>query len=164
MAKQGDFDKARYIATLARVGETALARRAAGGVTRENVQAHLRRDPEFRTSCTEAMARYKAHLGVTIHNRGVNGWMEPRFDKEGNIVGEVWKFSERLLLAQAKRHCPEYRDRVTIDSSKDADLGERLQAEKLTPESRRQLREILKREKALQLGGETDDQVGNPSG
>jgi len=57
---------------------------------------------------------YRQKISHVIHDRAVDGWMEPVFFK-GECVGHVQKFSDRLLELQAKRHCPEYRDKSQVD-------------------------------------------------
>jgi hypothetical protein len=61
-----------------------------------------------------ALEFYRQKISHTVHNRAVAGWEEPVFYK-GECVGYVRRFSDRLLELQAKRHCPEYRDRSQMD-------------------------------------------------
>ena len=57
---------------------------------------------------------YRERIQETIHNRAIEGWDEPVF-YQGRPVGSIRKFSDRLLELQAKRFCPEYRDRSEVD-------------------------------------------------
>jgi hypothetical protein len=57
---------------------------------------------------------YAEKVSHAVHCRAINGWLEPVF-YQGDEVGYVRKFSDRLLEMQAKRHCPEYRDRSQMD-------------------------------------------------
>lgn len=56
-----------------------------------------------------ALEMYRERISYAIHSRAIDGWLEPVFYK-GEEVGHIRRFSDRLLLAQAKRHMPEYRD------------------------------------------------------
>lgn len=57
---------------------------------------------------------YREKISHVIHDRAVDGWEEPVY-YQGECIGHVQKYSDRLLELQAKRHCPEYRDKSQVD-------------------------------------------------
>ena len=62
----------------------------------------------------EARELYREQLREVMHNVAVEGWLEPVY-YQGECVGYVRKFSERLLERQMKAHCDEYKDRSQVD-------------------------------------------------
>ena len=62
----------------------------------------------------EALELYREKISMIVHNRATDGWKEPVFYK-GCLVGQIRKFSDRMLEMHAKRHVPEYRDRANLD-------------------------------------------------
>lgn len=70
--------------------------------------------PELSTLKDEAKDLYRDKVSRCVHNRAIDGWLEPVFYK-GDCVGYVRKFSDRMLELQAKRYVPEYRDRSAVD-------------------------------------------------
>lgn len=81
------------------------------------------------------------------------------FDKDGNRLGDVVRFSDRMLELSLKRHVPEYRERAELDINANvrADVRARLEVEAAarqqialefalrhaTPEERQVLRSAL---------------------
>lgn len=112
----GFFDeraKARYLELFSRSGQQSSCAYQVG-VTTATIQAHTRKDPEFKAACGEALNRYRERIDGEIRRRGLEGVEEPVFF-QGIVVGWLRKYSDQLLLAHAKRHVPEYRDRVQAD-------------------------------------------------
>lgn len=70
--------------------------------------------PELSTLKNEAKDLYRDKVSRAVHNRAIDGWLEPVFYK-GDCVGYVRKFSDRMLELQAKRYIPEYRDKSAVD-------------------------------------------------
>lgn len=143
--------KAVYLRELERTGEAAEARRIAGGVSSQTVSRHRKSDADFAAAEVESMERYAAGLGMEIHRRGYVGVEEPVFYK-GEKVATVTRYSDALALAHARRHIPEYRDKVTVDQTTRLE-GSPLAAlagdlASLQPESRDLLRKILEVEAA----------------
>lgn len=66
------------------------------------------------TLVDEAMDLYREKVAHAVHSRAIQGVEEPVYFK-GAIVGYIRKYSDRLLELHAKRHCPEYRDKNTLD-------------------------------------------------
>lgn len=75
----------------------------------------LRKDfPVLEELASVAKELYRQTIRQAIHDRAVDGWEEPVYWK-GELTGTIRRFSDRLLELQAKRHCPEYRDRSQLD-------------------------------------------------
>ena len=99
------------------VAETGQITRSAimCGVSPRAVHARRASDPEYEALVKEARAAYTDTLRQEVHRRGVEGWKERGlFDKEGNEIGEVWRFSDRLLELEIKRSDPSYRESVSV--------------------------------------------------
>jgi len=61
-----------------------------------------------------AKKMYAERISATIHNRAIEGWREPVYYM-GEVVGYTRKYSDKLILAQAKRFEPEYKEKTEID-------------------------------------------------
>ncbi len=98
----------------------------AGGVSPETVNRHKREkhadgslnesyDRDFAMAFDVAMEGFRDSLRQEAWRRGHEGWNErPVLDKEGNIVGHVKKYSDRMLELLLMRHDPEFRPRPTL--------------------------------------------------
>lgn len=106
----------RYLYLVRTFGPLASKNARAVGVHRNTVGRHLDADTEFRTAYDEALRDYLDELEQQIHRRGSLGWDEPVFYR-GRQVGTVRKFDSGLLMSAAKRHMPEYRDKLTVDAN-----------------------------------------------
>jgi hypothetical protein len=74
-------------------------------------------DPAFVEQVEEALACYSDKLRSEVHRRGVEGWVERgQFGKDGVHLGDVHRYSDRLLELHIKRHDPAYRDHVRVDA------------------------------------------------
>lgn len=110
-------------------------------------------DPEFEESYEQAMGDYIGMLKSEAQKRAVEGWVErPVVDKDGNVVGEVRKFSDALLITLLKRSDDGYKERVSVDAktehsgaihhNHDVDLEKAYQA--MNPEEREALKTTLR--------------------
>jgi AcrR family transcriptional regulator len=88
---------------------------AAIGVNRRTVYRLRDRDEEFRAAWDDAWEAGADVVSDEIRRRAIEGWTEP-IASGGKIVGEVRKFSDRLLELEAKRRRPEYRETFQIDT------------------------------------------------
>jgi len=137
--------RAIYLAALETTGIKITARREAG-VTDTTVRNHRRKTEGFKEAEAEATRAYRARIEAEIHRRGIEGVEEPIY-WQGEVVGHVIKYSDKLLELHAKRHIPEYRTQVKVDQTTvHAELPFK-ELESMSPESQRQLREILERER-----------------
>lgn len=74
-------------------------------------------DKEFVWDFEEAMEAYSDLLRKEVHRRAVEGWVERgQFDKDGNHLGDVIRFSDRLLELSIKRHDPAWRENLKIEA------------------------------------------------
>lgn len=87
---------------------------AAAGTSYETVRRHRKENKLFAEACDEALSVYRDLLAAEIDRRGRLGWDEPVYF-QGRVVGSVRKYDSNLLLAQAKAHLPEYREKSTVD-------------------------------------------------
>lgn len=146
-----NFTKARrdkYLAELRATGEKALARNTAG-VSSTTLRNHRLETVGFAEEEEEALELYRAEqIGKTIHTRGVEGWDEPIYWRnpetgKPEVVGHVRKYSDKLLLAHAKRHMPEeYGDKTKIDANISGGLA-LADIRELSPASQKLLRQII---------------------
>ena len=112
------FTARAMTALLNEIANTGVMYRAchAHGVSYTQFAKIRKEYPEIEELVELAREFYREKISHVIHDRAVDGWSEPVFFK-GEIIGHVQKFSDRLLELQAKRHCPEYRDRSQVDHS-----------------------------------------------
>ena len=73
---------------------------------------HVARDSEFAQALEAAKGVYLKVLEDAAHRRAVKGWKEPRFDREGRVIGHITKYSDTLLTHIMKvnggeKHRPE---------------------------------------------------------
>lgn len=95
---------------------TGLLNKAAAAVGHPPQTIHYRRkmNPEFDAAVHQAKQDFCETIEAEIVRRGRVGVDKPVFQK-GQQVGVVREYSDMLLLALAKRHIPEYRDKHTVD-------------------------------------------------
>jgi hypothetical protein len=76
-----------------------------------------RYDPEFEKRVDEAIEAYTDSVREEIHRRAIDGWVERGiYDKEGNHLGDVRRYSDRLLEIHIKKHDAGYREHVSVDA------------------------------------------------
>lgn len=137
-----------------RIGHSALKAMVQPGT----VADHRKSDPEFDAACERALELYNESIDAEIHRRGHDGYSEMKF--EGDRLVEVkTKFSDGLLLAHAKSRLPAYKDKLSVEQRTEhsgalgiAPLG----LDKLSPESRQKLREILQEEEAAEQAAQEE--------
>ena len=137
--------RAAYVEALAREGDSAFARIEVG-ITAESVRKHRQKDAEFDQACEDAMHTYRKRFIDELVRRGVDGVERPVFH-EGVIVGHVTEYSDRLLLEHMKVIDKRYRNQVDIELGGHIQTTD-LQLDKLQPESRVLLEQILEIEAA----------------
>lgn len=96
---------------------TEAARRA--GIHRDTAYAWRKSNPEFARSWADIEEASTEALEREALRRAVEGWVErPVFDKDGEQVGEVRKFSDTLLIFMLKARRPDtYRERYQHEHS-----------------------------------------------
>lgn len=84
-------------------------------VAGSTVHTHYKTDPAFREAYDQAKEYFADSVEKEALRRGMEGWIEkPVVDKDGNVVGQVHKYSDRLLELALKRHRPEYGEKVDV--------------------------------------------------
>ena len=148
-----DERKQAYIAALEQDGEHTFARLAVG-VSDSTVTSHRREDGDFDQACEDALHRYRKKFIDELVRRGVNGVGKPVFHN-GEIVGHVTEYSDRLLMEHLKVIDRRYRDKLEIDMAAHITTTD-LELDKLQPESRVLLQQILEIEAAANTEGLLD--------
>ena len=136
-----DARKKKFVERLAETGRKCQTAREIG-VSYGNVCRHYKKDKEFATAVEEAMDLYRDSIAEEIDRRGRIGWDEPIW-YQGVQVGTVRKYDGTLLLAHARRHIPEYRDKLQVDQNVAGTVS--LGLDELTTDDRTQLRELLQK-------------------
>lgn len=108
--------KAAFLETLEETGLINKSCRAAG-FTYPTYSQLRTKDREFDEACEAAKRAHGEAWEVACRERGIEGWLEPRFNKEGEVVGHVRRFSDRCLELGLKRFCPEYREKLQVDAT-----------------------------------------------
>ena len=79
------------------------------GVDPRTIERLLKKDKGFKEAFDMAMKRFKETLEHEITRRGRDGVITYISGKNGKLK-QITKYSDKLLIAAAKRHIPEYRD------------------------------------------------------
>ena len=126
MAKRKPGDKftgkcrETFLVELAATGHIYHACKSAG-ISYQTMKHHRvdgpRHDPTFEADYQQAMGDYVGTLKAEAQRRAIDGWDErPVLDKDGNVRGQVKKYSDTLLLALLKRSDDGYKERVQVDA------------------------------------------------
>jgi hypothetical protein len=148
--KFGPVRKNHWLRVVRESGEEALAS-AEVGVSRSTIRDHLASDPLFREARDEAFRQHASLYAKEMKRRGLDGYQEPVFGSQGpgsgvGIVGWVTRYSDRLLLEQARRFNKEYTPIQKVEQTTTLKGSPTLGLDRLAPESREDLRRILERE------------------
>ena len=120
-AARGTRDEryAKFLEELSKHGNITQAARNAC-VSRRSVYKVKKADPEFAEAWEEAEEDSRDVLREHAFRVSVTGWNEPVFGRDGQVVGERWKFSERILSEMLAAKCPEFRKRVELSPAAEA--------------------------------------------
>ena len=118
---KGSSARKRFLEELAETGRFYDSCKAAG-VAYMTMQKF--RDPQYEwydadfvEEVAEAIEAYTDKCRAEVHRRGVEGWVERGiFDKDGTHLGDVVRYSDRLLELHIKKHDPGYREHVSVDA------------------------------------------------
>ena len=141
-----------FLTELAKHGVLARAARIASPNSMTGACATFReeakRDPEFAKQIAEAREQADGDLLVELHRRAVEGTSEPIFGPNGQQIGSKRRYSDRLLLEKIRSRFP-----ADVAQRSVSEVNQTLRArvepmglDKLSPESRADLRRILERE------------------
>jgi len=111
-------------------------------LSHELVQEAIKADPDFASMVEQAKAEHHGGIEEAIRTRAIDGWEETKYSNLGPI-GTVTRYSDTLLLAYAKRHIPEYRERATLAVSAQVEHKHAIDLTQLTTEQRVALRLLL---------------------
>lgn len=142
--------KNHYLRIVRETGEEAIAR-ADVGVSYGTVCDHMTKDKDFQEGVSEALRQHASVYAKEMKRRGVDGYQEPVFGNQGpgagsGIVGWVTRYSDRLLLEQARKFDPKYTPTSIVKQTTTVKGLPSLGLDKLSAESREDLRRILERE------------------
>lgn len=132
-----------FLKHYARFGNlTAAARHIR--LSSETIDIFKNKHPWFAAQMEEATLAHKALIEQTIHERAIDGWLEPKFGKHG-VMGHVRRYSDQLLLAYARRHIKDYREGDIVHSQVSGLVEHKhaVDAKMLTKEQRDALRLLL---------------------
>lgn len=82
--------------------------------TKAEVEQLLASDPDLHEAYEDARGRSPERIRAELQRRAIDGVLEPVFH-QGEIVGEIRRYSDRLLLALAKARLPEFQDTTRIE-------------------------------------------------
>lgn len=105
--------RAKFLELYAQCGRKNAAARAVG-TTSWTVRDYCKKHPDYDELVKEAYEVYCESLEAEIERRGKDGVLRPIF-QSGMLVGHVTEYSDQLMLAHAKRHIPEYREKHSVD-------------------------------------------------
>lgn len=120
-AARGTRDEryAKFIDELSKHGNITQAARVAH-VSRAWIYRTRKEDPEFAAAWEEAEEIARDALREHAFKVAVTGWNEQVFGRDGQVLGERWKFSERILSEMLSAKCPEFRKRVELSPAAEA--------------------------------------------
>jgi len=150
--------KAIFLAELARHGVFARAARVASPHAATGACATFReeanRDPEFAAQIAEAREQADGDLLVELHRRAVEGVTEDVYGPKGDVVGQRRRMSDRLLIEKIRSRAALFTERGEGDFTPSSRVESNVKVkgsiglDRLSPESRAELRRILEREQA----------------
>lgn len=101
----------RFLDTVVMTGSVVLSCEAAN-VSNDTVLKWREKFPWFQKAFDESIYRHRDRLVQEAKRRAVEGWQEPIFQR-GQKVGEVTRYSDKLLELVLKTEVPEYREAAT---------------------------------------------------
>jgi len=84
------------------------------GISPTTVRNLAKKDTEFADALAEAKADFAEAVEREVVRRAVMGWDEPVYQK-GELVGEVRKHSDQLLMMLMKKLDPSYKEGFQVD-------------------------------------------------
>lgn len=150
----GQERRAAFLECLARTGSQAKAC-VAGECSMETVRVTRKSDPEFAAAWNEAMEQYRGVIETEIHRRAIEGVEKPIYQQGVRVdQHDVREYSDQLLSLHARRHIPDYREKIQVDAQHSGTLHVGLEAlEGLPRELRDRLKGILLEARAPSSGG-----------
>ena len=133
-----------YLKHLARYG-VKVAAAAHIRCSTKMVDAYASRHPDFKEQEKQALGIHAGDIEEVIRERAMEGVEEPKFSSGGKLIGYVTRFSDTLLLAYARRHIPEYREKSerSVENKHTVEVEHKVDLAELTDEQRDALRLLL---------------------
>lgn len=119
--KRREAAQAAFLAAYAETGIITSAAQTAG-VNRTTIYEWQEHDETFALRFKQAEAVSNEVIRAEIHRRAVTGWDEPVYQL-AKYAGVVRKYSDTLLIFEAKRRMPEYRDKQQVEISGQLDIN-----------------------------------------
>ena len=143
--------KEAFLCALARHGVAARAAREASPGSKtgalQTFKDERQRDADFDDAWNEAIESAHADLLHELIRRAKDGTDETVYGPSGQPIGNRKKYSDRLLLEAVRARFPEFTPRQQVEQNTTVTKKPDLSClEKLSPESRADLRRILERE------------------
>lgn len=113
------------------------------GVSKEVVYQYRNANPAFATLMEKVRRKFRQSIEAEIHRRGVVGWLEPVYNRQGEPVGDVRKYSDRLLELLAKRNVGAYVDKVEVEATGTVTQLDLNDLRALSKDGRAKLRQVL---------------------
>lgn len=108
-------EKEQILLDMLATGKSVYKAAAAAGIGRSTAYEWRDSDPEFKARWEEALEAGIDAMEDEAHRRAVEGVDEPVF-YQGEVCGEVRKYSDTLLIFQLKARRPEkYRENVDVN-------------------------------------------------
>ena len=109
-------EKQERFLTLLAEGWTAATAAPQTGVTRQCAYELRARDPDFEARWLQAVEARNDRMEAEAYRRAVEGIEERRYDKDGNLIDVVRKYSDVLLMFLMKANDPaKYRDNSRVE-------------------------------------------------
>jgi hypothetical protein len=141
--------KEAFLCALARHGVAARAAREASPGSKtgalQTFKDERKRDAEFDDAWNEAVESAHADLLHELIRRAKDGTDETVYGPSGQPIGNRKKYSDRLLLEAVRARFPEFTPRQQVEQNTTMTVKP-LHLERLSRESRAELRRILERE------------------
>lgn len=149
--------KEQYCAELAKHGRPGIAAKAVGS-SRRNVIRKRQQDADFDAMCEEAMAAFKEWTIGQVQRHAWEGVNEPVFHG-GQLVGVRRVHNTQLMVLEARRVVPEYREKSSVELSGDPDRPIKVKPDlgALSDEELVTFRELAVKVAAGRGDGESDD-------
>jgi len=112
----------RFLEAFSRIGVISRAAVDAG-VSRRTVYNWLKSDGDFQDAFKQADEEARDLIREEIHRRAVEGWHEPVYQR-GDLVGQIRKYSDALLMRMARARLPEYREANQANRTNDGPAAE----------------------------------------
>lgn len=107
----------KFLKVLAETGAFKYACTTAG-VLHQQVRKFVKENLQFAEAVQDAQAEFNESLEMEAHRRAVDGWNEPVYSQKlGTKIGQVRRYSDRLLEIMLKKNIAGYREKRSDDQN-----------------------------------------------